>query len=337
MKAKWVWLLLTLLCAATLLLVQACALGDDDDDDDDDLDIDDDAGDDDDDDAADDDDDDVADDDDDDDDDATGDDDTGDDDTGDDDTGDDDTGDDDTGDDDTGDDDTGDDDTGDDDTGDDDTSVDETIYDVQNGTIPEGTTVTLADVVVTVGIDLEEKGFWIQEPVAKDKEYEHAYSGVYVFLDLTVDQKVTVSRGDVVTVTGVTDEFNKMTEIKVTDESDVTVTGSGATLPSFYTDTTDFFGGWETEDPEPYEGVLIEVVDVEVTLNAGSGVYWIAQAAKLDAGNVRVDDWYYDLAATVGDVYTYIRGPLYQGSDSGGHVNYRLQPRDASDVSVSSR
>ena len=59
---------------------------------------------------------------------------------------------------------------------------------------------------------------------------------------------------------------------------------AGAALPPVYAGTTDFFGGWEAGDPEPYEGVLVRVDNVTVDYNAGSGVYWISQSADLEDG-----------------------------------------------------
>jgi len=325
-------LLFTLLAMVLMMSALAASCGNSGDDDDDDNDTaDDDTGDDDigDDDIGDDDisDDDITDDD-------ITDDDTGDDDTGDDDTGDDDTGDDDTGDDDTGDDDTGDDDTGDDDTGDDDTVSVETIYDVQNGTITPGTTVTIENVVVTTPMR-GDYGFFVQERPARNKDYVHEYAGIYIYLNFRDAESITVAQGDVINLTGEVAEYSNMTEIKVYAAGDVDVVSSGADLPSPYMATCAFFGGWEIDDsPEPYEGVLVKVEQVQVTYASSSGgVYWITEAGDaLTENNVRVDDWWYDLDASVDDMYERIQGPFMQMSDAGGLVDYRIQPRSSADA-----
>ena len=260
------------------------------------------------------------------------DDDIGDDDVADDDVGDDDVTDDDVTDDDVTDDDVTDDDVTDDDVTDDDTAEDATIYDIQDGTIETGAFVTVTDVVATTGLVTAGTGFFVQERETGGKAYEHEYAGVYVHLDFVGSRAFTVARGDVLTITGEVKEFDQMTEIKVYGEDDITVTETGQGLPPYFQTLTVILGGWAGYDPEPYEGVLVRVVDVKVEKDAGSGVYWINQTIKLDDGQVRVDDWFYDIDASVGDEYDQISGPLYQGNDSGDHVNYRIQPRDAADA-----
>ncbi len=142
-----------------------------------------------------------------------------------------------------------------------------TIFDVQNDSMPVGTTVTVRGVVVTA-IDTygaRTGGVYVQEPDGG------AFSGVYVFLNDT--SAASLSVGDLVDVVGgVKDEFalsddttgRTLTEISPPDGGSITITKVGdGTLP-----TPPELDPWELaasdDEAEKWEGVPITFNNVRV-------------------------------------------------------------------------
>jgi len=191
-----------------------------------------------------------------------------DDDTGDDDTsGDDDVADDDATDDDSGDDDSGDDDSGDDDSSDDDTSDDDdtmtTVTDIQQGNVPDGTTVTLQSVTVTTPVtepfsNCESRGFWVQEPGGAP------YSGIFVTFSNLNFPSFTVTPGDIVSLMGTYQEFYDLSQIVLADPADFSVLSAGSQLPPTALGEAGLVPDWE-----PYEGMLVTIDNPLVTGTVG--------------------------------------------------------------------
>src|SRR5688572_11394045 len=98
--------------------------------------------------------------------------------------------------------------------------IETTIYDIQMGNVPEGTFVTITDVVVTSQVQTNDGGFTVQDPESGP------YSGIYIFVFEDVVGGLSVSPGDVVTITGEYSEFFDFSQISLGDASDLVVTGS---------------------------------------------------------------------------------------------------------------
>jgi len=225
---------------------------------------------------------------------------------------DDDVADDDVADDDTGDDDTGDDDTGDDDTGDDDTTspTDVPIYDIQGGVYATNDIVSVLGVVVTSPQN-STNSFFIQEPTGGQ------YSGIYVYCSACVGGEV--AQGDVVDVTGSYTEYYGLTEISA-DPADISVTGT-APVPAPATVAVCDIAAAGGPLSEPYESVLVQVVNVTVSAEADGYGEW-----ELDSCT-NVNDMFYAHTPTLADTLTSVIGPL--NYDYG---EFKIEPRDASDI-----
>ena len=124
-----------------------------------------------------------------------------------------------------------------------------TIYDIQNGTHPAGTWVSVSGVVVTAGsYELTASGAYImvEEPAGGQ------YSGVEVYWgSAQAADYAHITRGDAVNIIGVVDEYYDMTEIAVDAPGDTVVVSGTCTLP------LDVITIGEID--EPWEGVLINI------------------------------------------------------------------------------
>ena len=185
--------------------------------------------------------------------------------------------------------------------------ADDTIYDIQNGTIAEGTPVTVEGVIVTAA-DLEYSSsfFYVEEPGAGQ------YSGVKVYYPAGAG----VARGDIVDITGVTLEYYDETEIDASAGT-VTIVYSGAAPPAPELVYTGSFG-------EEYEGVLIFTCCTEVT------------NPDLGYGEWEIDD---GTGPGVADDYgqiTYVPAladeRVLTGIQMYGYGTYRIVPRDDDDI-----
>lgn len=142
-----------------------------------------------------------------------------------------------------------------------------TIVDIQNGTIAEGSIVNLNDVVVTA-VSWNRKSLWVA-----DAATGAAYNGVYVYRgNAAAELDVSIVPGAVVDVNGSVDEFNSGggtgTNTQISGNPTVTFVSAGAGTPTptfqpFATLSADAGG-------EMYEGVLVEVRDVQVISAATS-------------------------------------------------------------------
>ncbi len=131
---------------------------------------------------------------------------------------------------------------------------DTTIYDIQMGSVPEGTIVTLTGVVVTSPVQVEDGGVTIQDPMGG------AYSGLYLFLFDEVMMGVPLSPGDEITVRGEYTEFFDFSEITVTSADDIMVTGTGTIPEPPVVDPAEIVAGAATA--ESWESVPVCVEEV---------------------------------------------------------------------------
>lgn len=234
-----------------------------------------------------------------------------------------------------GDDDDDDDDDSDDDSSDDDDSGtnDDTIYDIQQGKIAEGTIVNLEDVVITTPPAEWHTGFFIQEPDGGE------YSGIYVYAYEDVFEELDIQPGDLVDLSGEyteykyvpdgenPDDYQALSEILLSKAEDLVYVGQGTIPAAAVVASADVANGGSKTDQ--YEGVLIEVEDVEVTDDGlGYGEFEVS-------GGLIVDDLFFkegsspaDMVSN-GDHFDSIVGPLHYGFGS-----YKIEPRDLSDLGM---
>lgn len=143
------------------------------------------------------------------------------------------------------------------------------------------------------------------------------WAGIWVFHE----GALTVSRGDLVQVTGQLIEFNDLTEIDATVGS-IDIIGTHAEPEPLLVAP-----GTIAEGPnaEQYEGVVVTVQGVDVTsLNPDHpddfGEFMLA-------GGLRVDDYFYDADPGPGQSYSSLTGVLIYSFGQ-----YKLAPRDAADA-----
>ncbi|MCH9685715.1 MAG: hypothetical protein K0V04_30060 [Deltaproteobacteria bacterium] len=191
--------------------------------------------------------------------------------------------------------------------------VDDTIYEIQDGTLAEGVMVDVQGVVVT---GVYTNAFYVQEPTGGQ------YSGVYVFINAAP----AVAVGDEVDITGVTEEFNGLTEIDATMGM-VTPTGVGGMMLAPELVMLADIG-------EPWESVLIRIEGAPLTVTD------VSQFDEFDVNDggvdtAAVDDLLYnvlDFPAVypgfgVGASFTGIQGPLNYSFGE-----FKVAPREAGDL-----
>ncbi len=193
--------------------------------------------------------------------------------------------------------------------------ADDTIYDVQNGTIPEGTRVTIEGVIITAAPnEFSDAYCFVEEPDGGP------YSGIEVYFGSSqVGDYAYLQRGDMVNVTGVVKEYYDMTEIDISAPGDTMVlVSTGNPVPGPDPVTT---AGMMSEE---WEGVLVQTGCAEVTdPNLGYGEWEIDDGS----GPGRVDD--------KGNItYTPSLGDwrIYTGILAYTYGNYKLWPRDDNDI-----
>lgn len=145
--------------------------------------------------------------------------------------------------------------------------------------------------------------------------------GAWCGLVLFGDSTATLQRGDSVVVTGTVQEYYGMTEI--TYITDILRLATGASLPAPSALST---GSLATSaDPEAWEGVLVEVQDVEVSSDSlGFGEWSVSDGT----GDCRVDDLGdYTYTPTAGDIISSLVGVLVYSYD-----DFKVEPRDDADI-----
>lgn len=194
-----------------------------------------------------------------------------------------------------------------------------TIYDIQDGTIPEDAAVEVQAVVVTA-IATTGSGFMAQEHDGGQ------FSGCWVFVgDIDISM---LAVGDEVNITGVTQEFNGLTEIDASAGS-VTETGvSGVVLAPEVLPIATF------SDPmlaEPWEGVHVRVEGDPLTV---SMLLPGDEFLVTNGSSARIDNIAYVVAGKpefpnfgTSATFTSISGPLNFSVDA-----FKISPRSAADL-----
>jgi hypothetical protein len=191
--------------------------------------------------------------------------------------------------------------------------------------VPEGTAVAITDVYVTaVRAGNGAQGFYVQADTLAP------YTGLFVFTDDVVPD---VEVGNRVSVTGITDEFFELTEI-VADSW--VVDDNGVVLPFEPIVFADPGELAVAATAEPWESMLVTVGPVSITTQNPDG------ASDFDefevTGGLRVDDLIYDNAVGSGlgnDCPVMTDFPTLIGIEGYSFGNFKLQPRDATDIEVS--
>jgi len=145
------------------------------------------------------------------------------------------------------------------------------------------------------------------------------WHGIYVYYPTTPKPQV----GDLVEVQGTVQEYYGLTELANYASYTVISSGNPIHAPAVVT-----AAAIQYDDPdvsEPYESVLVELHDVEVTAGANSHGVWTFTDAS--GGTGKADDWGYHLEPGVGDEYAILRGGLIYTYDE-----YRVMPRSGDDV-----
>ena len=136
------------------------------------------------------------------------------------------------------------------------------------------------------------------------------WSGIYVFTP-----SAAVTRGDSLSISGLVTEFNGQTQISNVSSFDVHNTA--VNVPPTIVTTA-------AANTEPYESVLVQVVNVNCTAQGEFGQYTMNDGS----GPVLVDDVLYAHPFDVGSNYDIIGVLQYAFSE------WRILPRDVNDVSI---
>lgn len=195
--------------------------------------------------------------------------------------------------------------------------IETTIYDIQMGNVPEGTFVTITDVVVTSQVQTNDGGFTVQDPESGP------YSGIYIFVFEDVIGGLSVSPGDVVTITGEYSEFFDFSQISLGDTADLVVTGSAdVPAPEVVAAADVAVGGSAAES---FESVLVRVEDLtatDATNRFGD--------TRVDGGLIISNFFLFEqddqLDVLPGTTFGFVQGPLLYNFEE-----FKVAPRGADD------
>ena len=193
------------------------------------------------------------------------------------------------------------------------------IVSIQNGTVPENTSVYVEGAVVTA---IDGSGFMAQDPTVADGRF----AGVYVYVGSAPD----VALGDRVAFAGVTDEYFLMTEVS---SGAVLSRTAGAPLAPISLTVAQA----ATED---YEGVLVTVTDVTkvdspYACNVDNAACMDPRLFELNDALVGWDSffsggqatWTTEVAAAAADMTPTVTGVMFYRYD-----RRRICPRSAADI-----
>lgn len=146
-----------------------------------------------------------------------------------------------------------------------------TVFEVNDGTVPQDSVVTLEGLVVTSPLNRDGDGFFVADPAGGPN------SGLYVWRQLGMDG-VVVAQGDEVRITGTPTEFYGWMELVIGSADAVEITGE-ATIPA-PVDLGDGAG----VDWEDYESVVVTLTEQTVTEVDGFNTGTLSGGIKLDDG-----------------------------------------------------
>ena len=185
-----------------------------------------------------------------------------------------------------------------------------TITDIQTGSISTGDMVEISNVVVT-GVSSNQRQVFVQE--------QSGTENVGIMIYFGTDNALSVSEGDIVTVSGTIAEFtssgSSRTNIELASASDLQVIGSGSvTAVEISSDPSD----WEL-----YEGMLVTITSA--TVSSGADNYGVSEISEY---SISLDSTLYDYTSDVssGTTYTSITGIVDD------YYGYTILPRGNSDI-----
>ncbi len=168
-----------------------------------------------------------------------------------------------------------------------------TIADIQRGQLQVGTMVEIQGVVTGRDPEPEYESFWLQD------EGGGEYSGIYA-RDVREPGGAAVAVGDRVTVRGAYAERSGRSVVNFTE---VVVDGAGDVVVDVL-DIADVA-------PDPWDGCLVAVEDVEVLETVVDDYYWrVAAAADLAGPSLLVDTLLHDPPIAVGLALDRVTGPV---------------------------
>lgn len=192
-----------------------------------------------------------------------------------------------------------------------------TIYDIQMGMVPEGTLVSLDNVIVTSPVQVQDGAVTVQDPGGGQ------YSGIYLYLYAEVVMGVPLQPGDVVSIRGEYTEFFDQSQIEITSLEGIEVTGSDTVPDPVLVNAADIAVGGA--DAEAYEGVLVRTEGItasDATNQFGDfhvdGDLVISNFFLFEQGGV--------LDVLPGTAIAFAQGPLLYSFEE-----YKLAPRTEAD------
>jgi predicted extracellular nuclease len=185
-----------------------------------------------------------------------------------------------------------------------------TVSEVQSGDY-EGRTVQLENIVVTEAeSDFDGYSvFWVQDAGAGE------WSGLYVFVRENTASEVSVSRGDIINLSGAIEERYEQTQLVLDDANDIELVSSGA-------DTTTVVLTESPADWENYEGVLVTLENAVIGTGGQYGQYEISNFT-----GIKLDDELYQAGVAQNDEIAELTGLVYFS-----YGEFTILPRDAEDV-----
>ncbi|MFH1852070.1 MAG: T9SS type A sorting domain-containing protein [Candidatus Neomarinimicrobiota bacterium] len=186
-----------------------------------------------------------------------------------------------------------------------------TIFAIQSGTVTLGSLVRISG-IVTAGTGEVSDGtssFYLQDGTGQ-------YSGINIY-----SFNYTVARGDNVTLVGEYAEYDGKSEIE--NITNLVVNSAGNEPPAAQVLTLN------QSDWEPWEGVLVKIENVTVSLvDAGFGEWEVSDGTN----NMRIDNstsGHYSYVPVLDDQFISITGPLNYT-----HLAYKIIPRDDDDLDI---
>lgn len=162
--------------------------------------------------------------------------------------------------------------------------------------------------------------YWVVDDRYFLAEAAGPWHGIYVY----GSRGYTPAVGDEVEVVGTIQEYYGMTEFAF---ATTTLVGSGRPLPGATAVKAADLPYGQGGLSEPFEGVLVEVREVQVTALEGYHIWAFTDAS---GGVAKADDWFYQAAPVVGDEFAAVRGPVVYDFDE-----YKIVPREAGDLESS--
>jgi hypothetical protein len=191
-----------------------------------------------------------------------------------------------------------------------------TIYDLQQGSVGDGTLVSIQNVVVTTPVSVEDGFAFVQEADAGQ------WSGISLYLWDEVVMSTQLAPGDIVNITGEYTEYFDMSQLIVKNPGDIEVVGGGQVPGPDIVAAADI--ARSNPEAEPWEGVRVCVEDVVVQeSNDGFGQYVLS-------GDVLVGHAFVDPLpeVQVGGSFERVCGSLYYTFEE-----FKLLPAGPEDLS----